>query len=77
MEKQTSTVQRIKNAAFVGAIGATTALVPFATNAAELDLSGAADELTGTKTAILGIIAVLVVLVGISIGWSYFKRGAK
>lgn len=75
---QVSLGQRVKDAVFVGAVGATTALVPFAgANAGELDLTGATTEITGTKTAVLGVIGVLVTLIGIFLAWSYFKRGAK
>lgn len=75
-----SLMTRVKDAAFVGSIIATTALVgspAFAAGGGELDLSSASTELTGVKTAVLGIIGTLVVLVGIGIAWSYFKRTAK
>ena len=42
-----------------------------------LDFAGATDELDGVKTAVIGIIGTLVVLIGIGIAWSYFKRTAK
>ncbi|WP_034279226.1 hypothetical protein [Alkanindiges illinoisensis] len=71
-------VKRLKDAAFVGAVGASTALVAansFA--AAELDFSGATGELDGTKTAVKGVIIVLVGLLGMYLAWSWFKKGAK
>lgn len=45
--------------------------------AASLDFAGATGELDGVKTAVIGIIGTLVVLIGIGIAWSYFKRTAK
>ena len=42
-----------------------------------LDFAGATGELDGVKTAVIGIIGTLVVLIGIGIAWSYFKRTAK
>ena len=45
--------------------------------AASLDFTGASGELDGVKTAVIGIIGTLVVLIGIGIAWSYFKRTAK
>lgn len=45
--------------------------------AAELNFDGASAELGGVKTAIVAIIGTLVVILGIGIAWSYFKRTAK
>lgn len=45
--------------------------------ASSLDFAGATGELDGVKTAVIGIIGTLVVLIGIGIAWSYFKRTAK
>jgi hypothetical protein len=45
--------------------------------ASSLDFTGATGELDGVKTAVVGIIGTLVVLIGIGIAWSYFKRTAK
>lgn len=70
-------LQRVRDAAFVGAVTASTALIPSVSNAAELDLTAVTGELAGVKTAYLAIIAVLVVLIGIGIGWVWFKKSAK
>lgn len=42
-----------------------------------LDFTGATAELDGVKTTVIGIIGTLVVLIGIGLAWSYFKRTAK
>lgn len=42
-----------------------------------LDFTGATGELDGVKTAVIGIIGTLVILIGIGIAWTYFKRTAK
>ncbi len=69
---------RVRDAAFVGAIGASTVLLPVASHAtAELDFTAASAELTGSKTAVIGIIGILMTLIGIGIAWAYFKRTAK
>ena len=79
IEKNGSTVlRRIRDAAFVGAVGASTALVSANSSAvSELDFTGASTELTGSKTAVIGIIGILMTLIGIGIAWSYFKRTAQ
>lgn len=45
--------------------------------AAELDFSGATAELDGVKTTIIALIGLLVVIWGIGLAWSYFKRTAR
>lgn len=61
--------------ATVGGLMALSSTPSFA--AASLDFSGATAELDGVKTAVVGIIGTLLVLVGIGIAWAYFKRTAK
>lgn len=68
---------RAKTALAVGVAGASGLVLTQNASAAELDFSGATEELGGVKTAILGIIGALVVIIGIGIAWSYFKRTAK
>lgn len=58
-------------------LGTALALSPAANAASSLDFTGATGELDGVKTAVVGIIGTLVVLIGIGIAWSYFKRTAK
>lgn len=78
LQKRPSTVQRLKDAAFVGAVtGSALMLTTGANAAASLDFTGATEELGGVQTAVVGIIGTLVVLVGIGIAWAYFKRTAK
>lgn len=90
MERQTSnmkhfskqpinTVQRIKDAAFVGAVVASTAIIPATANAGELEtaLAGATGALTDSKGALISLFTVAVVIIGIIVGWRYFKRGAN
>lgn len=62
----------------VGAtVGGVLALSNTANAAGLLDFSGATGELDGAKTSIVGIIATLVVFIGIGLAWAYFKRTAK
>lgn len=76
--KKPTFVQRAKDAAFVGAVtGSALMLTSGANAAASLDFTGATEELSGVQTAVIGIIGTLVVLIGIGIAWSYFKRTAK
>lgn len=78
LQKRPSTVQRLKDAVFVGAVtGSALMLTTGANAAASLDFTGATEELSGVQTAVVGIIGTLVVLVGIGIAWAYFKRTAK
>lgn len=78
LQKKPTFVQRAKDAAFVGAVtGSALMLTTGANAAASLDFTGATEELTGVQTAVVGIIGTLVVLIGIGIAWSYFKRTAK
>lgn len=78
LQKKPTFVQRAKDAAFVGAVtGSALMLTSGANAAASLDFTGATEELTGVQTAVVGIIGTLVVLIGIGIAWSYFKRTAK
>ena len=78
-KQQPGTIQRIKDAAFVGAVVASTAMIPAAANAGELEtaLGGATGALADAKTAVIGLITAAVVIIGIVIGWRYFKRGAN
>lgn len=69
------TLRNVSTYGLGATIGGSMALAP-AANAA-LDFSGATGELDGVKTAVIGIIGTLVVLIGIGIAWSYFKRTAK
>lgn len=57
--------------------GAFALLFTNSAHAAELNFDGASAELGGVKTAIVAIIGTLVVILGIGIAWSYFKRTAK
>jgi microcompartment protein CcmK/EutM len=78
LQKKPTFVSRVKDAAFVGAVtGSALMLTSGANAAASLDFTGATEELTGVQTAVVGIIGTLVVLIGIGIAWSYFKRTAK
>jgi hypothetical protein len=78
LQKKPTFVQRAKDAAFVGAMtGSALMFTSGANAAASLDFTGATEELTGVQTAVVGIIGTLVVLIGIGIAWSYFKRTAK
>ena len=78
LQKKPTFVQRAKDAAFVGAVTGSALMLTSGANAASsLDFSGASGELDGVKTAVVGIIGTLVVLIGIGIAWSYFKRTAK
>ena len=78
LQKKPTFVQRAKDAAFVGAVTGSALMLTSGANAASsLDFTGATGELDGVKTAVIGIIGTLVVLIGIGIAWSYFKRTAK
>ena len=78
LQKKPTFLQRAKDAAFVGAVTGSTLMLTSGANAASsLDFAGATGELDGVKTAVIGIIGTLVVLIGIGIAWSYFKRTAK
>ena len=78
LQKKPTFVQRAKDAAFVGAVtGSALMLTSGANAAASLDFTGATEELAGVQTAVVGIIGSLVVLIGIGIAWTYFKRTAK
>lgn len=78
LQKKPTFVQRAKDAAFVGAMTGSALMFTSGANAASsLDFTGATGELDGVKTAVIGIIGTLVVLIGIGIAWSYFKRTAK
>jgi hypothetical protein len=71
------TFVRVKDAAFAGAVTGSALMLTSGAYAASLDFTGASGELDGVKTAVIGIIGTLVVLIGIGIAWSYFKRTAK
>ena len=78
LQKKPTFVQRAKDAAFVGAVTGSALMLTSGANAASsLDFTGATGELDGVKTSVIGIIGTLVVLIGIGIAWSYFKRTAK
>lgn len=77
LQKKPTFVSRAKDAAFVGAVTGSALMLTSGANAAVLDFTGASDELSGVQTAVVGIIGALVVLIGIGIAWSYFKRTAK
>lgn len=78
LQKKPTFVQRAKDAAFVGAVTGSALMLTSGANAASsLDFTGASGELDGVKTAVIGIIGTLVVLIGIGIAWTYFKRTAK
>jgi hypothetical protein len=77
LQKKPTFSSRVKDAAFVGAVSASALFVTGLANAAELDFSGAAEETTGVKTSVVGIIGGLGTLNGIGIAWAYFKRTAK
>lgn len=78
LQKKSTLVSRVKDAAFVGAVTGSALMLTSGANAASsLDFTGATGELDGVKTAVVGIIGTLVVLIGIGIAWSYFKRTAK
>lgn len=78
LQKKPTFVSRVKDAAFVGAVTGSALMLTSGANAASsLDFTGATEELSGVQTAVVGIIGTLVVLIGIGIAWSYFKRTAK
>ena len=78
LQKRPTTVQRLKDAVFVGAVTGSALMLTTGANAAtSLDYTGATEELSGVQVAVVGIIGTLVVLVGIGIAWAYFKRTAK
>jgi hypothetical protein len=78
LQKKSTFVQRAKDAAFVGALTGSALMLTSGAHAVPvLDFTGATGELDGVKTAVIGIIGTLVVLIGIGIAWSYFKRTAK
>ena len=72
-DKKTGLVTKIATGAIVAGV---TALPMAANAAANLDFTGASAELDGAKTAILGIIGVLIVIGGIVLGWNTFRRSA-
>ncbi len=72
-DKKTGLVTKIATGAIVAGV---TALPMAANAAAELNFTGASAELDGAKTAILGIIGVLIVIGGIVLGWNTFRRSA-
>ena len=71
------TLRNVKTYGLGAAVGGAMALSPAANAASSLDFTGATGELDGVKTAVVGIIGTLVVLIGIGIAWVYFKRTAK
>ncbi|HFX6226723.1 TPA: hypothetical protein ACIFEI_003908 [Acinetobacter nosocomialis] len=71
------TLRNVSTYGLGATIGGALALSSAANAASSLDLTGASGELDGVKTAVVGIIGVLVTLIGIGIAWSYFKRTAK
>ena len=71
-DKKTGLVTKIATGAIVAGVTA----LPMVANAAELDFTGASAELEGAKTAIVGIIGVLIVIGGIVLGWHTFRRSA-
>ena len=71
-DKKTGLVTKIATGAIVAGVTA----LPMAANAANLDFTGASAELDGAKTAIVGIIGVLIVIGGIVLGWNTFRRSA-
>ena len=78
LQKKPTFVQRAKDAAFVGAVTGSALMLTSGANAASpLEFAATTGELDGVKTAVIGIIGTLVVLIGIGIAWSYLKRTAK
>lgn len=71
------TLRNVSTYGLGATISGALALSPAANAASSLDFTGASGELDGVKTAVVGIIGVLVTLIGIGIAWSYFKRTAK
>ncbi len=78
-QQVTGFAQRFKDAVFVGSVVASTALIPTASNAGELGtlLTGASEDLGDAKTAIIAVVTAAVTIIGIIIGWRYFKKGAN
>lgn len=72
-DKKTSLATKIATGAIVAGV---TALPMAANAAASLDFTGASAELEGAKTAIIGIIGMLIVIGGIVLGWHTFRRSA-
>lgn len=78
LQKKPTFVKRAKDAIFVGAVTSSALMLTTGVNAAAaLDFGGATEELSGVQTAVVGIIGTLVILVGIGIAWTYFKKTAK
>lgn len=71
------TLRNVSTYGLGATLGGAMVLSPAANAAASLDFTGATGELDGVKTAVIGIIGALVVLVGIGLAWAYFKRTAK
>jgi len=78
LQKKPTFVQRAKDAAFVGAVTGSALMLTSGANAAgTLDFTGATAEIDGAKVAVVALIGSLVVLLGIGIAWTYFKRTGK
>lgn len=71
------TLRNVSTYGLGATIGGAMALSPAANAASLLDFTGATEELAGVQAAVVGIIGSLVVLIGIGIAWTYFKRTAK
>ncbi len=70
---------RGKYALATGVATATATFLPamaHAAGTAELDFSGATAELGGVKTAVVGIIGILLTIFAIVIAWHTFRRSA-
>lgn len=76
MQRTKNFFGRAKQSLAVGVAGASGLVLTQNAVAAELDFSGATEELGGVKTTLVAIIGTLVVLVGIGLAWKYFKRTA-
>lgn len=68
---------RAKDALFVGAMGASAMGVTLVHADDGLDFSGTTTQVSGAKTAIVSVISTLLVITGIVLAWSYFRRSAK
>ena len=76
--KKPSTWQRLKDAVFVGAIGAS-AMTVSVVHAADdaVDYSQATGQMSGVKTAVVALVGTCLTIIGIVLAYSYFRRSAK
>lgn len=68
----------LRNAAFVGGVSVLTGLTAVSAHADDtLDVTGLTTQMSTAKSAILGLFAVGLVILGIFLGFKYLKKGAS